>query len=152
MPSHYKFGLWDTAVLGLLLSLTDTSCSLRLLTLLAVFPPCLPSLHQNTVITLLFSLPFFGISSKDCRAPAPGHPCAPRADGCWCSFILLCHMQLSFGEILEVASYKADDGVWSSTGCLTNTSRISRLPLTVLIYEGEQHSSFTCSISRAVLL
>lgn len=119
--------------------------------LLSVFPPCLPSLGQNTVIALLFSLPLSDISSMDCRAPAPSHPCAPRAGGCRRSFFLLCHMWLSSGEILEVAAYKADDGVQSSIACLTNTSRISGLSLTVLIYEGQQHSGFTCPISEALL-
>lgn len=113
---------------------------------LTAFPPCLPSLGQNAVMALLFPLP---LSESPARTAC--HPCAPRAGGCRRSFILLCHMWLSFGEILEVASGKPDDGGRSSAGCLNNTSRISGLPLTALIYEGEQHSSLTCPVSEPLL-
>lgn len=149
MPSHYKFCLWDTAVPGLLLSLTDTSCSLRLLTPLPAsrhFHLAFPR-RAKTRLSLCFS----PCPSSASAARIVCHPCAPRAGGCRRSLILLRHTQLSLGEILEVASYKADDGVQSSAGCLTNTSRISGLPLTALIYEGEQHSSLTCPISEALL-
>lgn len=113
--------------------------------LLVVFPPCLPSLGQTaTVIALLSPLPFLGISSTDCWVPAPGHPCAPHAGGSPWSCILLCQLQLGFREILEI-------GGQSSSDCLINTSSISGHPLTGLIYEGEQYSSFMCPVSEALL-
>lgn len=78
--------------------------------LLAVLPPCLRLLQQNTVIALLFSLPFFSMSSTVCLAPLPSHPCAQCAGGYWWSFILLWHMPLSLRQILEVAFYTL--GAW----------------------------------------
>lgn len=89
--------------------------------LLVVFPLCLPWLGQTTtVIALLSPLPFLGISSTDCWAPVPSHPCAPRAGGFWWSCILLCP-RAAWIWILEVAPYKAEDGAQSSSECLINT-------------------------------
>lgn len=42
-------------------------------------------------------------------------------------------------------------GCFLYTGCLTNISRVSGLPLTVLKYGGEEHSSSICPISEALL-
>lgn len=76
-------------------------------------PPCsvstLPSLtgpnHQ-----LLLPLPFLGISSPGCWAPAPATPVphvqvAPGGHASCCV-----NVQLRFGKILEVAPYKGEDG------------------------------------------
>ena len=76
-------------------------------------------------------------------------PLQPTCSRSFCCVIRNFHLGRSWRLLLiKQIDY---DGVWSSTGCLTNTSGISGLPLTVLICEGEQHSSFTCPVSEALL-
>lgn len=132
LPSHYKFGLWDTAVLGLLLSLTDTSCSLRLLTLLTsllCFHLDFPRWAKPAQLLLCFS-PCPSLASAAWTVgllrpatPVPHVQVAPGGHASCCVDV-----QLGFWEILEVAPHKAEDGVQSSSECLINTSRISGHP------------------------
>lgn len=151
MPSHYKFGLWDTAVLGLLLSLTDTSRSLRLQTPLAslrpfhlVFPCWVKTQYRSAFLPACLWHQQHGLLGS-----CTGRPCPPvqvAAGGhSFCCALWSSHLGRAWRLLLIKWMMEFE-------AAQTNPPRTSGLPLTELIYEGEQHSSFTCPISEALLL